>query len=330
LSLKQKSNTIKTSGVNFSTRFTGKFLNAHIIHQCNWIRGAMKLSHEKIIYLNIILALSGLFLVAVGIILSGSWLQILFEAVGTSLIATGLVNFVDKFFHESKTDSISIISIHRAQINRSLYDEKYNVRRVDILGISITNVLKEFIRDPEQQIIERVLKQNLRLRLNFIHPETEYLEHQRAIEDHISWETLHSRQIKSVEMVVLFYKMLLDAYRKENTGKLLRTGSIGSVEINLLHCCPYISIFRADEKIYWGLYTSNKTGEASPLFLTEKQEEEGMFEVIKEHYYGLLNNEKDPDNSYLVKFIIKDNEPILNIPLAEKLLGKERLDELLK
>ena len=287
-----------------------------------------KFDRKYILIINLVVTVIGGGVVILSINLLESVMRILTEAIGTGLIATGLVNFFDKFFVEAQEETdIDIVSMRRARPDRAIYGLKYKAEKVDILGVSLADVLKEISRDSRHEMVERVLKQSTRFRLLFIHPDSSFLI-QRAAEDHISWDELHDRQVKSVEMAVKFYRLLLEAYNREDKADTLRTSNVGSVEICLINTCPYISLFRADNSMYWGLYTAHKTGEETPLFFSKKMDREGMFEILKDHFYGLLPKEK-AENPYLLKMIIKDQPPILNRSLANQILGVQKVDELL-
>lgn len=288
-----------------------------------------KLDRKSILFINIVLAVFGVATVMLSIILFQSTIRILVESIGIGLIATGFVNFFDRLFVEADKDTdIDIVAMQRAKTNQTVYRLKYQSQKVDILGVSIADVLKEFTQNSRHEMIDRILRHSARLRLFFVHPDAGFLT-QRAREDHISYDELRSRQIKSVEMVVTFYKLLLEAYQRDSLSDSLSTGNVGSVEIRLINVCPYISIYRVDNSVYWGLYTANKTGEESPLFFSKKMDKDGMFEILKDHIYGLLPKE-DIDNLYLLKMIIKDRPPILNRAIVDQILGTQRVDELLK
>jgi len=288
-----------------------------------------KLDRKHILIINVVVAIVGGSILILGFSIHESVWRVLIEATGTSLIATGFVNFLDKLLVEAQESvDIEIVSMRRARPNRSIYGLKYSAQKVDILGVSLADVLKEFTRDSKREMVDCVLKQSTRLRLLLVHPDSKFLV-QRASEDHITWEELHERQLKSVEMIVKFYKILLDEYQREERAGSLRTRNVGSVEIDLIDVCPYISLFRTDNEIYWGLYTSHKTGEETPLFFSKKMDKEGMFENLKDHFYGLLPKDNN-ENSSLLRMIIKDQPPNLNRHLVNQLLGAQKVDEVLK
>jgi hypothetical protein len=288
----------------------------------------MKLARNQILLVNIVLIAVGVIMTMWAIIVPPTEGQILLEAVGTGLIAAGGVNFIDKFFAEKADEKdIVLVSPQRSDVDPLIYTSKYRGKKVDIFGVSVTEVLNEFLHDQGEDIIERIFAHRLRLRLVFVHPDADFLN-QRAGEDHISYDELRNRQLNSIQLAIRFYRKLLDEYsmRARKSGKLSK---MGSVEILLMKACPYVSIYRVDNKIYWGLYASHKSGTESPLFLSEKREETGMFDFIKEHYYTHINNKERFDDLHLIKMILRDREPYLNRSLVDHLLGKDIVDALI-
>jgi hypothetical protein len=288
----------------------------------------MKFDRRHILLVNVVLIAIGVSFLLWAIIAAPAKGQIMLEAIGTGLIATGGVNFIDRFFVEKeKEEDAKLIAAQRLDVDPFIYAAKYNAKKVDIFGVSVTEPLKEFLNDPSEKIIEKVFTERLRLRLVFVHPDAVFLQ-QRAMEDHITAEELRARQLSSVKLAIQFYKKLVDAYnqRAKKPGKLSR---MGSVEILLIEACPYVSLYRVDNKIYWGLYASHKSGIESPLFLSEKREDTGLFDFIKEHYYTYVNNKEQFDKLHLVKMTLRDKAPYLNRALVDSLLGKKAVDALL-
>lgn len=288
----------------------------------------MKLDRRQILLVNILLICVGVAFLLWAINISQQHVRIILEAIGTGLIATGGVNFIDKLFTEKEAEiDVKLISPQRLDVDQYIYSAKYRAKKVDIFGVSITEALREFVNDPRDEIIDRIFMHRLRLRLVFVHPDAEFLL-QRAGEDHISAEELRNRQLNSIKLAIQFYKKLLKEY-SDRVDKIGKMSQVGSVEILLIKACPYVSIYRVDNKIYWGVYGSHKSGNESPLFLSIKHEEAGMFDFMKEHYYTHVNNKEKFGDLHLVKMILRDREPYLNLPLVQQLLGKEMVDELL-
>lgn len=282
-----------------------------------------------ILLINVGLALLGVALDAISFTMEASFGRFFMESAGVGLIATGFVNFFDKLLVEAEKDvEIEIVAMERAKTNQTIYKLKFQHEKVDILGVSIGSVLKEFADDPQNEMVDRIIRHSTRLRLMCVHPESPFLI-QRAREDQTSWEELHHRQIQSVEKIVMFYKLLETAYQRETKAGTIRHGNVGSVEIRLINDCPYLSIYRVDDTIYWGLYTTSKSGHESPLFMSKKLDKDGMFELLKDHIYALLSNEGG-ENYTILKMAMKDRPPTLNRPLAEQILGKDKVEEILK
>lgn len=288
-----------------------------------------KLNRRMILMINTGLALIGVVLDAISFNMIGETFGKFFmESVGVGLIATGFVNFFDKLLVEEVKDvEIEIVAMERARTNQTIHRLKYQHEKVDILGVSIAAVLREISEDPQNEMVDRILRHSTRLRLICVHPESPFLS-QRAREDHVSWDDLHNRQMQSVENIVRFFKRMQSAYQRETVAGTLRHSNVGSVEVRLINDCPYLSIYRVDDTIYWGLYTTSKSGHESPQFMSKKLDKDGMFELLKDHIYALLSTENG-NNFTLIKMAMKDQPPTLNRALAEQILGAERVREIL-
>lgn len=287
-----------------------------------------KLDRRMILLINVGLALLGVTLDAISFTMPQSFGRFFMESVGVGLVATGFVNFFDKFLVEAEKDvEIEIVAMERARTNQTIHRLKYQHEKVDILGVSIAAVLREISEDPQNEMVDRILRHSTRLRLICVHPESPFLV-QRASEDHVSWEDLHNRQIQSAENIVRFFKRMRLAYQRESEAGTLRHSNVGSVEVRLINNCPYLSMYRVDDTIYWGLYTTSKSGHESPLFMSKKLDKDGMYELLKDHIYALLSNE-GADNYTLIKMAMKDQPPTLNRALAEQILGADKVQEIL-
>ena len=287
------------------------------------------LDRRKILTISVVLAILGIAIDTASFIFGDSVTRYLIESIGTGLIATGFVNFFDKLLVETqKEPEIGIVAMERAKTSQNIHRMKYEHEKVDIMGVSIAAVLREFTDDPQNEMVERIIRHSTRLRLICVHPESPFLV-QRAHEDRVSWEDLHARQISSVEHIVKFYKLLHSTYYREHEAGTIRHSNVGSAEVRLINDCPYISIYRVDDTIYWGMYTTSKSGHESPLFVSKKLDKDGMFDLLKDHLYALLTKEKGDDLT-IIKMPMKDQPPTLNRPLAEQILGKERVEKLLK
>ncbi len=287
----------------------------------------MKFTRPIVLLINIVIILLGVILVLTEIMLTPSPLRSLLEAIGTGLIAAGGVNFLDRAFsQESKPDGVIMAATTRVATPRSVFNRKYKAEKIDIVGVSLTECLEEFVNDPNQNMIDRILFEHARLRLMYIHPRASFIA-QRAIEDNISKEALINTQIRSTELVVLFYKQIKDRYDLAVNNRALDPRRAGSVQIKLIDFCPYITIDRADDEIYWGLYMSNTRGLESPLFVTTKDQNYALYDHLKKHVDSLLKKSVTLDDNFILSMIV--GPPILNLDLAKNILGTKQLKRLL-
>jgi hypothetical protein len=66
---------------------------------------------------------------------------------------------------------------------------------------------------------------------------------------------------------------------------------LGRLEIKLLNACPYLTIERYDEELYWGLYLAHTEGLNSPMFVAHQKENAYLHDTLKNHFRGLWKNE---------------------------------------
>jgi hypothetical protein len=287
----------------------------------------MKFAKPVILLINIVIALVGVILIVVGNLPAFVSAQSLFEAIGTSLIAAGGVNFLDRVFNEqARADGTTMAAAARVAIPRTVFSRKYKAEKVDLVGVSLLEALQEIVNDPNQGMINRVLFEHVRLRLIFSHPLSSFIT-QRALEDNTSKDSLVSRQKESVTLAILFYKRLCDRYEMALKNGSLNPRRIGSVEIKLLDFCPHITIDRADDEIYWGLYMSHTTGLESPMFVTSKEENYALYDHLKQHFDSLLKKNLSSSDSTLVRMVV--GPPSINREMVESILGKEQSQMLL-
>jgi hypothetical protein len=165
-------------------------------------------------------------------------------------------------------------------------------------------------------LINRLLMNNLQLRIFLVHPNSAYLR-QRAMEDKVDLKELVRRQRIGVQMCVQFYKQLLAAYQSLQQSGRLDKHLVGNLQVKLLDFCPYITIYRVNEDdIYWGLYTSDKPGLELPLFRTNNKQDPSLYKHLHQHIHGLIERDRTyPDLVGLSSI----GAPFLNEELAESI-----------
>ena len=286
----------------------------------------MKLPKSTIIAIDFVIISIGLATVSLG---AGG--PILWEAIGTSLIATGGVGLLSHLLSESpKIDGIKMVASTRNLMPPDIHNKKTKAKKIEMAGVSLTGFLREIADDQNQTIVNRVLTENVRLRVAFVHPDSPYLI-QRAMEDNRNnVDSLRQLQLESVEYCLQFYKHLKKQYLSAKSRGIIEKPK-GVVQAKLIDFCPYITIERYDGEIYWGLYTSDSAGEYAPMFLASRNESYVVYDKLKLHFNDLLNKHtgKMSKNRDLFLISMESGEPWCNRELSEQLLGKEKVDQLL-
>jgi hypothetical protein len=305
----------------------------------------MKLPKSTILLINVVLILIGLIMLAVSFPLHNvnpslqstnqSMVSIaaILDAIATGLIATGGVNLLDKSLTEKPTATVEIVALKRTKVPPKIHDKKYHSAKVDLLGMSLSDCLDEIVNDRNQAMISHIFEHGVRLRMIFVNPNASVIA-QRAVEDNLGdYNILCNHQKRSVELCVKFYKLLKKKYEEKERQV---TKPVGSVLIKLTDFCPHFALERYDNEIYWGLYTADTIGMQAPLFLTTKinndDSEDDLHDQLKKHFVSLLEKDMrysstDKMDNFLVRMVL--GEPMLNFQLAEVLLGKDRLQQLM-
>jgi hypothetical protein len=291
----------------------------------------MKLSKITLFFINLSVILGGIVLVFVSSAVGENVWGKLFEALGIGLLATGGVNIVAHWLIEKPNEmGVRMVANNRIMLDPKVHDRKYSADKIEAVGISLANFLQELTNN--RRVIDRILKNNVRLRLAFMHPESPFLI-QKFIEDNAmsdeAKEALLKKQISSVENCVLFYKLLCVRYQealKDNPN----SPPAGIIQIKLLQFCPHITIERYDSDIYWGLYTADIAGEYAPMFLTSRDDNYVVYDKLKNHFNGLISKDFPDTKSHgNILISMQSSKPVLNRELAARILGEERLKNLL-
>jgi hypothetical protein len=291
----------------------------------------MKLSGVTIFFINLSVILGGVLFVFFSSAIGANVWGKLFEALGIGLIATGGVNILARWLEEKPTlVGIKMIANTRNMVDARIHERKFSADKIEATGITLANFLQELSNNSK--VVDRILNDNVRLRLAFVHPESPFLI-QKFIEDNTTsaegQKASLKKQIISVENCILFYKLLCARYQSALKGSA-HPGSRGVIQIKLLQFCPHITIERYDKDIYWGLYTADAAGEYAPMFLTSLDDNYVLYDKLKKHFNSLFAKDFSGVGAQSnVLISMESSEPVLNHELAEKILGKERLDSLL-
>ena len=244
-------------------------------------------------------------------------------AVGTGLVAAGLVNLFDRYLVEKPPQqAVTLLSTQRKNLGKKHHDQKYSASKFDLLAVSMLDCLKEIVDD--KRMIEQILFANFRMQLVFVDPNAVFIR-QRAFEDKMSKNDLIGRQKQSVTYVVEFYKKISQAYETARENGRLNENKVGNIEIKVIKVCPYITIERFDDEIFWGLYTSAAEGKNCTMLSVKESSNHELFDQLKKHFYALLN--RAPGNYLLT--LTTGGPPKLYSNAIKSIIGEDNLENIL-
>jgi hypothetical protein len=252
----------------------------------------MKLKLGFFIIVNLFIAAVGVICILAGLLTGGRVLLPLLEAVGTGLLAAAAVNLLDRALTLETPISkqrVEMVAETRTNLPEEIVDLKCTAGKVDLIAVSLNHFTKELVSDPRRTMITRLLKHNLQLRIFLCHPGSRYLE-QRAFEDNLELKRLVDDQKEIIGRCAEFSRQLEAEYRALAEAGTLNQHLVGSLEIYLLDCCPYITIYRVDDVIYWGLYTANTNGVNLPLFKTSMKDDPLLWKQLHQHIHSFMNH----------------------------------------
>lgn len=286
----------------------------------------MKYGKRNLAAIDIITVLCGIILLLLESLSSNSMITTLIEAIGTSLVVAGFVSFlVRRLYLEDQQDNVKIISESRAYLESEYVRRKYGARRIDIVSIALSNALKELATDPGERMLRRVVFEGAKVRLLFLDPDADYVEH-RAIEDGTQLEETREALKKSVRYCTEIHSKLSNIYQKAASSHTLEHERMGSFEIRVMDMCPHFTIYRTDNVILWGLYTSAQRGLYSPVIEVPK-EQNTLYEPLMRHFEKLWETGASGlgRNNFIVSFY-DPAPPRLNEQLVERILGSQWRD----
>jgi len=272
--------------------------------------------------IDIVVVLSGLILLLLMGYIPNETFQVLLEAVGTSLIAAGFVSFLFRNFYSEQHDGeLKVISDNRMTLDQEYRRLKFSAREVDIVGIALSGGLKELATDSDQKMLRRVLFDGARVRLMFLHPMADYVG-QRAVEDGVSINELRDVLKQSILWSIAIYDRLDKLYKGAVESGTLRRKKTGCIEIRLINMCPHFTMYRADEVMLMGIYTSAMRGLDSAVINVPKEQNE-LISQLNRHFDKLWERsilDTGEDHNFLVRYY-DPNKPTLNEELIQNILN---------
>lgn len=249
----------------------------------------MELPRIKIYRINALITAGGIILLFAGGYIPIPIIRTIIEALGTSAIVTAAINFLDRLITE-RPEGVGVLANSRHMVPQRIHDRKYRSKHVDLLGVSMTTCLQEFVNDRQADFSEQILLGNdVRFRMLFVHPCSPFLD-EREVEDNTDEKgVLKRKNLESVEYCVQLYELLNEQLARYRSMKKIYQ-PIGHLEIKLINACPYMTIERYDDDLYWGLYMADTEGINSPILSAPKKRNPDMHARLKNHFLGMHGN----------------------------------------
>ena len=118
------------------------------------------------------------------------------------------------------TINIQMVSHSRASRDQDIHKLKRTARKIDMAGISLKDFWEEITHDPDQKMINRIVNEDIRFRVIFVHPDAAYLTQRWVEDDKESLDELRDIQKDTVELCVTFYKNLTNYYHSNKNSPL--------------------------------------------------------------------------------------------------------------
>ncbi len=250
----------------------------------------------------------------------------LLQALGTSLVAAGIITFLMRKVHardDVEKDKVEIAGFSRLDLENEYIRRKYSAHQVDILSVALGGVLEELATDSRERMLKRTLFDGARVRLILLSPMADYVK-QRAAEDAVSAAEVQAALKQSVAHCAAIYDRLGKLFRDADRNRSFEREKMGAIEIRLTDLCPHFTTYRTDGEIIWGLYTSAQRGTFSPALRVTRQQSY-LYEQLQNHFDRLWDKTlvgKANDDNYLVRFY-GPAQPLINERLFSRILGPD-------
>jgi|GEM_PF-6903117 len=234
--------------------------------------------NQKPILLDYLLVVIGIVMLAFIQDLPNVRLQSIVQAIGTSFTAGGILNWLLRNLLKNedsneKIPDLVLVSPSRSAIASELYQSKYSSQKVDVMGISVTGALRDY--SSSSLLAESIVSRNVRIRVLFMNPFSDAVS-TKNWEDGITADELKERLVRSVLMCKDIWDKIHLVANNRSPNQPVR----GSISVKLIDHHPLHGIYRCDEKMYWGMYTSARKGTDLPLVEVSG----AASERLKEHF----------------------------------------------
>lgn len=239
-------------------------------------------------YINVIGILAGvIFILLAGLNWPFEFVVNLLSALGTGLFAACFVNIIFQLYKEKVSEPpLTLMANERIDLSKYYQKRRLGLKyNHDVLSIAVAIGLKDIAKDDA--MIDKILRERLKVRLLFLNPMSDFVK-QRAAEDQVAVTNVYDELAESIRLAVEIGEKIKARHAELKKNKLLNESGEGSFEVRLYDGSPYLTIFRADDEIVWGLYTAEKRGINSPAFKSIKggstlsNQLEGHFNIVWE------------------------------------------------
>lgn len=189
-----------------------------------------------------------------------SLLSAVMENAGTGLIAAGVVSFIVLRLQGARlVESVTLLANKRLKLRHLYASRRRKAAYVDIIAMALVDTLEELASPSGAKLLKRVIYNGVRCRMIFLSPSSPYVA-MRATEEGVSEDELRDTLVKSVRRCGEIYEKLRVMYEKAVGSDRFDRSGIGDFEVRVVDICPHFTMFRADDCVYWGLYTSTGRG----------------------------------------------------------------------
>lgn len=285
------------------------------------IKNISETSDSKQLLIDFVTLLSGMVLILLKGYIPVAIFQDLLQAIGTAFFSAGFVGIIlRRIKQEKEENTLKVATYNRITLSDEYKERKYRAEKVEIVSIALSGALEEISSDSNSKFLNKILFGNVNARLIFLSPLSDYVK-QRAIEDNVSKDELRTILEQSVKEVKQIHKKLLSLYEEAYAERKLLPGKVGSLEIRIIDHCPHFTLYRTDEDILWGIYTSETRGTNSAV-LNVNKENQRLFNQLTGHFDTLWHSTiagVEKEGNYLLRFYYP-SKPKHNTQLEELLL----------
>ncbi len=249
--------------------------------------------------------------------------------LGAALWAAAAVSFIIRLTQGVKQSSASTLMLVPKEFSpyRGDYsDRKFRAHEVDMLGVLVWAQLEKLAGPERERLRTALTSKGSKIRILILDPRAEYVK-LRASEvysgdaEESAERVFRSRIRQSIERCKLIYEDLKRAHDQNVLKTDYETG--GRLEIRVTDHPPGIWMYRTDDEIMWGFYSSAKTATDSRTLELRSESDIAFFEELRDHFDKLWHTgtmDRTGDQSFLVRFGAPNPGPVLNKDLTELLL----------